>query len=317
MEVAALYADRSQWPVFSAETFPTENFRPIDAVLKTVEELLPHDVKVVTTTWGALGSARGGTPSVCRIIHERFNVPTVVHFSIQAKTRRDVEGLLRGLHLDGLHNILALGGDPPAGVVDYVPRELRHRYASDLVQQLVAMNNGLWMDPEGKYTRTGVKTHFGIGVAGFPEIHPDDWRADESLASNMQRNVDHLKIKVDGGAHYIVEQMIFDADFHFRYEEACRAAGITLPIVPGILPFDRVAQASRFCSDDLRISMPPAIRSKLQAASEEDQEKIGAEYMAAQVQRLLDAGVPGIHFYCMNRSGPTIALLDRLRLQTR
>lgn len=314
MEVASLYADRSQWPVFSAETFPTENFRPIDPILKTVEELLPHGIKVVSTTWGALGSARGGTPSVSRIIHERFHIPTVVHFSIQAKTKRDIEGLLRGLYLDGLHNILALGGDPPAGQVDYVPQELRHRYASDLVEQLVHMNQGLWMDQDGSYTRKGVQTHFGIGVAGFPEVHPKDWDPALDFDTNLERHVRFLKKKVDAGAHYIVEQMIFSADLHFRYERAVRKAGITIPIIPGILPFDRFPQASRFLGDDLRIFMPEDIRSQLEKASEEEQEQLAAEYMAAQVQKLLDGGVPGIHFYCMNRSGPTIALLKRLKL---
>ena len=313
MEVASLYADPKQWPVLSAETFPTENFRPIDAILKTVEELLPYGIRVVTTTWGALGSARGGTPSVSRIIHERFNIPTVVHFSIQAKTKRDIEGLLRSLHLDGLHNILALGGDPPAGQVDYVPPQLRHRYAADLVEQLVHMNKGLWMDQDGSYTRKGFQTHFGIGVAGFPEVHPNDWRPEEDFDTNLKRHIEHLKIKVDAGADYIVEQMIFDADLHFRYEKAVRQAGITIPIIPGILPFDRLPQASRFLTDDLRISMPSAIRSKLEKAPDEEQERLAADYMAAQVQKLLDAGVPGIHFYCMNRSGPMIELFKRFK----
>ncbi|HLF71977.1 MAG TPA: methylenetetrahydrofolate reductase [Dehalococcoidia bacterium] len=311
MEVASLYANPRLWPVFSAETFPTENFRPIDPILKTVEELLPY-IQVVTTTWGALGSPRGGTPSVSRIIHEKFEIPTVVHLSIQAKTKRDMESILRGLHLDGLNNVLALGGDPPAGVVDYVPAELRHRYASGLVEQIAHMNAGLWMDAEGKYTRTGVKTRFGIGVAGFPEIHPDDFRADESLELNMKRNIEHLKIKVDAGADYIVEQMIFDADLHFRFAEAAHKAGIRIPIIPGILPFDRYGQAARFIGEELRISMPVKIQAALEAASEDDQGSIAAEYMSEQVRKILDSGVPGIHFYCMNRSGPTIELLRRI-----
>jgi methylenetetrahydrofolate reductase (NADPH) len=312
MEVAQLYADRSRWPVFSAETFPTENFRPIDAVLRAVEELRPH-IQVVTTTWGALGSPRGGTPTLSRIIHEKFDIPTVVHLTIQAKTKRDIENILRSMYLDGLNNVLALGGDPPAGVVDYVPAELRHKYARDLVEQIACLNQGLWLDPEGQYTRSGVKTHFGIAVAGFPEMHPDAYRADETWDQNMRRNIEHLKLKVDAGAHYVVEQMIFDADLHFRFAEAARAAGITVPIIPGILPFDRYSQASRFLGDTLRISMPAEISTALEPAPEEDQAGIAADYMAAQVQKLLDGGAPGIHFYCMNRSGPTLELIRRLR----
>ena len=311
MEAAALYGDKKNWPVFSAETFPTENFRPIDPILKTVEELLAHGFQIVTTTWGALGSSRGGTTSVCRIIRDTFQVPTVVHLPIQAKTRQDIESILRSLHLDGLHNVLALGGDPPAGRVDYVPRQLRHGYASDLVNQIVHLNKGLWLDGQGRYTKSGVKTQFGIGVAGFPEVHPADYRPQESFEINMQRNIEHLKLKVEAGAHYIVEQMSFDADFHFRFVKLAREAGIEVPIVPGILPFERYSQIGRFVGEEYRISLPAKLEADLQNASEEDQKQIAEDHMADIVQKLLDGGVPGIHFYCMNRSQPTIRLLDR------
>ncbi len=314
MEVAELYADAKNWPVFSAETFPTENFRPIDPILRTVEELLPHGIRVVTATWGALGSPRGGTPSVCRIIRQQFDIPTVVHLPIQAKSVRDIENILRGLHLDGLHNVLALGGDPPAGHVDYVPRELRHGYASDLVEQIAHLNEGRWLDSDCGYSKEGVKTHFGIGIAGFPEVHPDDYRLEEDFELNMERNIRHLKLKVDAGAHYVVEQMFFDADLHFHFANAAKEAGIEVPIVPGILPFERYAQVSRFVGDEYKISMPVELRTALENVSEEDQKQIAEDHMADVVQKLLDGGVPGIHFYCMNRSKPTIRLLERVQL---
>ncbi|MFQ5994925.1 MAG: methylenetetrahydrofolate reductase [Acidiferrobacterales bacterium] len=313
MDAASLYADPKNWPVLSAETFPTENFRPIDPILKTVEELLPHDIRIVTTTWGALGSTRGGTSSVCRIIRNHFQIPTVVHLPIQAKTRQDIESILRGLHLDGLHNVLALGGDPPAGRVDYVPRQLRHGYASDLVKQIVHLNGGLWMDGHGRYTKVGVKTQFGIGVAGFPEVHPDDYRENQDFELNMQRNIEHLKIKVDSGAQYIVEQMSFDADLHFRFAELARDAGIDVPIIPGLLPFERYAQVARFVGEEYRVSMPAKLEADLQNAPEEDQKQIAEDHMAGVLKKLLDSGVPGIHFYCMNKSAPTIRLLQRAR----
>jgi len=313
MEVAALYADPKQWPVFSAETFPTENHRPIDPILKAVEELLPHGIRVVTTTWGALGSSRGGTSSISRIIHEKFKIPTVVHFIVQAKTKRDIEALLRGLHLDGLHNILALRGDPPHGVPDHVPRALRHNHASQLVEQIVHLNRGLWMDADGRYARQGVQTNFGIGVAGFPETHPEDWRPEQPLEANLKRNIEHLRRKIDAGAQYVVEQMTFDADLHFRFVRAARAAGIEIPIIPGILAFERYPQATRFVGQEHNISMPQHLADALQRASEDKQAEIATAHMAQQVQKLLDGGVPGIHFYCMNRSGPTIDLLKRVK----
>jgi methylenetetrahydrofolate reductase (NADPH) len=313
MEVAQLYRDPKNWPVLSAETFPTENFRPIDPVLRTVEALLPHGITVVTTTWGAMGSARGGTPSLSRIIHERFAVPTVVHLSIQGKTRQDIEGILRGLHIDGLHNILALGGDPPAGRVDYVPEELRHGHARDLVEHIARLNEGRWLGEDGTYSRSGLKTQFGIGCAGFPEVHPEDYQAERDLERGMTRYLSFLKKKIESGAQYVIEQMTFDADLHFRFEKAARAAGIDVPIIPGIMPFDQFSQAARFLGDTLRISMPAGLRRALEDASKDDQAAIAEEHMAGVVGRLLEGGVAGIHFYCMNRSAATIRLLQRAR----
>jgi methylenetetrahydrofolate reductase (NADPH) len=313
MEVASLYADPTQWPVLSAETFPTENHRPIDPVLRAVEELLLHGIRVVTTTWGALGSHRGGTASISRIIHERFKIPTVVHFILQNRTRRDIEALLRGLYLDGLNNVLALRGDPPQGVPQHVPGELRHRHASELVEQIVNLNRGLWMDDNGAYALHGVKTSFGIGVAGFPEAHPEDLRPGEPPEATLARNIEHLKLKVNAAAHYIIEQMIFDADLHFRYAKAAREAGIAIPIIPSILAFERYAQAARFVGTEHNISMPKRLLQALQDAPEAEQREIAMAHQAAQVRKLIDGGVPGVHLCCMNRSGPTIELLRRAK----
>jgi methylenetetrahydrofolate reductase (NADPH) len=313
MEVAALYADRKNWPVFSAETFPTENFRPIDSIFDTVEALLPHGIRVVTTTWGALGSSRGATASISRILHERFHVPTVVHLSIQAKSKQDIENILRGLHYDGLHNVLALGGDPPEGHVDYVPEEFRHHHASDLVEQITKLNNGRWLGPDGTYSREGVRTHFGIGVAVCPEIHPEDFHEDCDFDTNMKRYLGHLKIKLAAGSHYAIEQMIFDADIHFRFARAAREAGIQTPIIPGILPFERYGEVARFIGSRLRVSMPAELQDALQKAPERQHREIAEEHMSGVVRKLLEGGVPGIHFYCMNKSAPTIRLLHRAR----
>ena len=312
MEVAALYAEPKNWPVFSAETFPTENWRSIDPVLKAVEELLPHGIRVVTTTWGALGSPRAGTPSISRIIRERFGIPTVVHLNIQGKTRQDLEGILRGLHLDGLHNILALGGDPPVGRKDYVPAQLRHRYGSDLVNQIVNLNRGRWLGPDGEYNREGAKTNFGIGVAGFPEVHPSDYRESDGFEASLKRHIGHVKAKVDAGGQYVVTQMLFDAELYLRFRDAATRAGIGVPIVPGVIPFVSRNQVARFVGPELRISVPRALEEALRGAGEAEQGRIADEHTGALVEKLLEAGAPGIHFYSMNQSAPTIRVLKRL-----
>lgn len=312
MEVAILYQERKNWPVFSAETFPTENWHPIDPVLKAVEELLPHGIKIVTTTWGALSSPRAGTPAICRIIHERFKVPTVVHLTIQGKSLPDIEGILRGLHLEGIHNILALGGDPPAGQKDALAASMRHRYASDLVSQIVRMNEGRWFGPNYDFKKEGVKSRFGIGVAGFPEVHPDEFRNEDGFERCMARYLEKLKIKIATGGQYIVCQMVFDAGHFLRFREAAEKAGITVPIVPGVMPFEYWDQISRFVGDELRISFPEQVQKALCAASKEDQAQIAEDHMTALVEQLLEAEVAGINFYCMNRSGPTARILRRV-----
>lgn len=312
MEVATLLQDQNNWPVYSAETFPTENWRPIDAVLKAVEELLPYGIKVVTTTWGALGSPRAGTPAISRIIHERFRIPTVVHLTIQGKSLPDIEGILRGLDLEGVHNILALGGDPPAGQKDAIAPWMRHRYASDLVSQITHMNEGRWLGPGYDFKKEGVKTRFGIGVAGFPEVHPEEFRADDGFDRCLARYIEKLKIKIASGARYVVCQMVFDADLFLRFRDAARNAGITVPIVAGVMPFEHWDQVSRFVGDALRISFPAQVQHALMAAPKDDQPRLADAHMGALVERLAGAGVAGIHFYCMNRSGPTARLLRRV-----
>lgn len=312
MEVATLLQDPKNWPVYSAETFPTENWRPIEPVLKAVEELLPLGIKVVTTTWGALGSPRAGTPAICRIIAERYKVPTVVHLTIQGKSLPDIEGILRGLALEGVHNILALGGDPPSGQKDAIAPWMRHRYASDLVSQIVHLNEGRWLGPDYDFKKEGVKTRFGIGVAGFPEVHPEEYRDDEGFDTCMARYIDKLKIKIASGAQYIVSQMIFDAEPFLRFRDAAKKAGITVPIVAGVMPFEYWDQVGRFVGDSLRISFPAQVQEALMNASKEDQPRIADEHMGALVERLVDARAAGIHFYCMNRSGPTARILRRL-----
>jgi methylenetetrahydrofolate reductase (NADPH) len=169
------------------------------------------------------------------------------------------------------------------------------------------------MDAEGRYARQGVQTNFGIGVAGFPETHPDDLRQGQSPEATLERNIEHLKLKINAGAQYVVEQMTFEADMHFRFERAAREAGIEVPIIPGILAFERYAQAARFVGEEHNISMPQHLSDALQRAPENKQAEIATAYMAKQVQKLLDGGVSGIHFYCMNRSGPTIELLKRVK----
>jgi len=312
MDVVDLLQDTKNWPVFSVETFPTENWRPIETILKAVEELLPFGIRAVTTTWGALGSPRAGTAAICRIIHERYRIPTVVHLTIQGKSLPEIEGILRGLHLEGMHNILALGGDPPSGQKDAIAAWMRHRYASDLVSQIAKLNEGRWLGPNYDSRQAGVKTRFGIGVAGFPEVHPDAYRDEDGFDGCLARSIETLKIKLACGAQYVVCQMVFDATPFLRFRDAARKAGITVPIVAGVMPFEHWDQIGRFVGDALRISFPQQVQRALQEAHKDDQPRIADAHMAALVEELLDAKVAGIHFYCMNRSGPTSRLLQRV-----
>lgn len=233
---------------------------------------------------------RPGTEAICASIMNRYNVDTVPHLICGGFSKQDTEDALLTLSYLGIDNVLVLRGDAAKNETAFEPEPGGHKYASDLLRQVVNLNNGIYLEEELKGTNG---TKFCIGVAGYPEKHFE--------AANMETDIKHLKAKVDSGADYIVTQMFFDNKKYFAFVENCRAAGITVPIIPGLKPLTSKKQLMiipRTFYVDLPTDLLNAI---LQCKTDEDCEKVGEEWLLAQSKELKAAGVPVLHYYTLGK----------------
>jgi methylenetetrahydrofolate reductase (NADPH) len=233
---------------------------------------------------------RPGTEAICASIMNRYNVDTVPHLICGGFSKQDTEDALLTLSYLGIDNVLVLRGDAAKNETAFEPEPGGHKYASDLLKQVVNLNNGIYLEEELKGTNG---TKFCIGVAGYPEKHFE--------AANMETDIKHLKAKADSGADYIVTQMFFDNKKYFAFVENCRAAGITVPIIPGLKPLTSKKQLTiipRTFYVDLPTDLLNAI---LQCKTDEDCEKVGEEWLLAQSKELKAAGVPVLHYYTLGK----------------
>lgn len=262
----------------SVEIFPPKNESGDAELFRTLEELIRYQPAFVSCTYGAGGSTSKRTIELCQTIQNELQTTATAHFTCVASTRDQLIEWLHSASEAGITNIMALRGDPPAGQETFVPADGGLKHAN----QLVAL----------------IREHFpdmGIGVAGYPEVHPEAPDAETDLAN--------LKRKVDAGADAVYTQLFFNnAHFH-NFRERCVQAGITCPIIPGIMPiteFRRIQRITSMCNSEF----PAELTEKLEAVQDdlEAQFEIGVEFAIQQCQELIDDGVPGIHFYALNRS---------------
>lgn len=233
---------------------------------------------------------RPGTESICAAIMNRYNIDTVPHLICGGFSVQDTEDALINLHYLGIDNVLVLRGDAAKNETSFEPESGGHKYAIDLLKQVVDLNNGIYLEEDLKGTS---KTKFNIGVAGYPEKHFE--------APNMHSDLMHLKRKVDMGADYIVTQMFFDNKKFFEFEKMCREAGITVPIIPGLKPITTKKQLTvlpRIFHVDLPTDLSDAM---LQCKTDEDCEKVGTEWLLHQSKELKKAGVPVLHYYTLGK----------------
>lgn len=231
---------------------------------------------------------RPGTVGICASIMHRYGVDAVPHLLCGGFTREDTENVLIDLNFLNIKNVLALRGDARAFEGKFVPEEGGHKYALDLVKQIVDMNKGAYLDNS---IENGEQTDFCIGVAGYPEKHFES----PNLCSDLQ----YAKMKVDAGADYIVTQMFFDNQKYFQYVDACRAAGINVPIVPGIKPLTRKYQLNSI-PRKFFVDMPEdLVKEVSKADTKEKVREVGIEWCIAQSKELKDAGAPCLHYYTM------------------
>jgi methylenetetrahydrofolate reductase (NADPH) len=245
---------------------------------------------------------RPGTLGVCALIQNKYRIDTVPHVLCHGFTREETEDVLIEMRYLGIENVLAVRGDDPGFAKPVRADRSVNRYANELVEQIVHMNHGQYLDED---LLDADPTDFCIGVGGYPEKHFE--------APNLATDVHFTKKKVDAGAEYIVTQMFFDNADYFRYVDLCRAAGITVPIIPGLKILTSRAQVTSL-PRTFFISLPDSLTEEALAADPKHVMDIGVEWAVRQTEDLLAKGVPSVHFYIMQSSEAITKVLGRVKL---
>ncbi|NLR89978.1 methylenetetrahydrofolate reductase [NAD(P)H] [Flammeovirga agarivorans] len=292
--------------LFSFELLPPVRGKSIQSLFDAIDPLMEFNPAFVDVTYHreeyiyrelpnglfekSVQRHRPGTVAVCAAIMHKYNVDTVPHIICGGFSKEETENILIELNFLGIENILALRGDAAKGEAAFTPHPDGYGYASDLVEHITSMNNG-----EFKYgENTGFKTGFSVGVAGYPEKHMD--------ASNLDTDIKYLKQKVELGADYIVTQMFFDNQKYFDFVDRCRAAGITVPIIPGIKPLTTKKQLT-LLPNIFKLDFPQELIKEAEKCKDNKEiKKLGIEWGIQQSKELIEYGVPGMHFYSMGRS---------------
>jgi methylenetetrahydrofolate reductase (NADPH) len=233
---------------------------------------------------------RPGTVGICAAIMNHYKIDAVPHLICGGFTRRETEDALIDLNFLGIDNVLIIRGDATKNETFFEPEPEGHKYAIDLMKQVVSLNHGIYLEED---IREGFRTNFCIGVAGYPEKHYE--------APNLDSDMEFLKAKVAAGADYIVTQMFFDNARYFRFVENCRAAGIEVPIIPGLKPITNKKQLS-VIPRTFHVDLPTDLSNGLMACkTDEECEKVGTEWLIAQSKELKKAGVPVLHYYTLGK----------------
>ncbi|MEM8865031.1 MAG: methylenetetrahydrofolate reductase [NAD(P)H] [Planctomycetota bacterium] len=270
----------------SFELFPPKTEAGEAALFRHASRLMEFSPSYITCTYGAGGSTQDKTLAIAARVRRDFELPVATHLTCVGRTPDEIREYLRKAVELGVENVVALRGDPPQGETEFRPVEGGYRYANELVAMI--HDDFPTMD---------------VAVGGYPEVHQE--------APNREADLDNLKRKVDAGADAVITQLFYDnADF-LRFRDDCEAAGISAPIVPGLLPISNAGQVKRITAM-CGAKLPDALAKRLDAAGDdpEAQARTGAEYATEQTQGLLDAGVPGIHFYVLNKSETTSVVLQ-------
>ena len=244
---------------------------------------------------------RPGTVGICAAIKNKYDVDTVPHIICGGFTREETENALIDLNFMGIDNVLLLRGDAIKSEARFIPEPEGNNYAIDLVNQVMDMNNGRYLDDT---LENASSTDFCIGVAGYPEKHAE--------APNMKIDLKYLKQKVDAGAEYIVTQMFFDNKKYFDFVDQCRAAGINVPIIPGLKPITTLSQI-QILPNTFHIDLPEDLADALEDCKDNKQVlEVGVEWAIQQSKELMSNGVPTLHFYSMGKAEPVYRIAKEL-----
>lgn len=270
-------------PLRSLEFFPPKDDAGVEALRATAAALKRMNPDFVSVTYGAGGTTRERTSQVSALLKNEFGFTVMPHLTCVGHSRAELGAIADRIHHDGFRNIMTLRGDPPKGAAEFHAAPDGLRFANELVSLLKARH------PD-----------FCLGVGGYPEKHPE--------APSLEVDLVNLKRKVDAGAGFITTQLFFHNDVYYRFVDRCRAAGIHVPIVPGIMPVQSLKQIQRFtllCG----ATLPAQLTTRLEVAElPEVVEMIGIDWALTQIRDLLAHGAPGYHLYILNRAKAALAL---------
>lgn len=287
MRIRALF-DRAE-PVFSFEFFPPRSAEGERALMQTVGKLRALAPSFVSVTYGAGGSTREKTLDIVTRIKRDYGLEVMAHLTCVGHDRDQIAAILARLAAAGFENLLALRGDSPGGALPFARPPNGFAFASELVQ----------------FIRQRGHT-FCLAGGGYPEGHPE--------CRDLARGIEHLRRKVEAGVEVVITQLFYDNADYFAFVDRARRAGIATPILPGIMPITSVPQIERIAAL-CGARIPAALQQRLRAAAGDDGavRRIGIEHALGQCRALLVGGAPGIHFYTLNQSPATAAILTALR----
>jgi methylenetetrahydrofolate reductase (NADPH) len=288
-----IYAEPGK--TFSVEFYPPRDGAGLQRLFAEVQKLKRLGPAFCSVTYGAGGSTQGTTLEIVKHLRHEAGLEVMCHLTVVNQPKAQVHGVLEFLRDNDVENIIALAGDPPAGSAerDWTPHPDGYHHSLELVRDALAL----------------APDWFSVAVAGFPEVHP--------RAVSRESDLRYLKEKVDAGADAVVTQLFYDNDDYIRYVEEVRAAGVKVPVVPGMMLIQSAAQCRRIAA--MCASKIPRRLDEMLAKVEDDDEaavQLGIEYTTEQCQGLLEFGVPGFHFYSLNKSRSVVAVFDNLGLQT-
>lgn len=279
-------------PSLSFEFFPPKTAAGAETLFGVVQELSILKPSFVSVTYGAGGTTRDLTHELVVRILQETDIPAVPHLTCVMHSQAEISEILSRYIEAGVGNILALRGDPPRDQPNYRREDDDFPYAADLVRYIAEFN------------RNSASPDLGIGVAGFPEGHPE--------TPNRLKDMDYFKAKVDEGADYICTQLFFDNHDLFDFRDRCSLAGIDIPLIAGVMPVTSRKGMIRMADLAAGARFPAKLQTLLGEGSEDDITELGIDYATEQCQELLQEGIPGIHFYTLNKSRATREVVKRL-----
>ena len=287
MKIRDLLKDKR---TISCEFFPPREADGIPNVLRAIDRVKAYQPDFVSVTYGAGGSTRAFTEEITMHIKRETGLEVMAHLTCVAQTREDIHGVLERLDENGIENIIALRGDPPQGQTDFVPVTGGFEHATSLIKH--------------------IRQNFQFGLAGacYPEGHVE--------SSDLGKDIEYARLKVEEGADFLVTQLFYDNSHFFEFIDRAAKAGINVPIVPGVLPILTTAQIRRF-TGLCGATIPAELDRQLEKYAGDDDavRELGIEYATNQVRELWDSGVPGVHFYVLNRSYSVSKILDNLGIE--